>query len=112
MDWTQFATFLIANMAFSITLWFWSRAEARNDSRNWHSEAAADRKDLLQLIRDAQENSRQVARNILEETKTLTKNMQEETKLLATSIQEESKNFHGRLCTLEERYLQLFLNKK
>ena len=33
MDWTQFATFLIANILFSLTLWLWNRAESRADMR-------------------------------------------------------------------------------
>lgn len=33
MDWTQFATFLIANMIFTLTLWLWNRSESRNDNR-------------------------------------------------------------------------------
>lgn len=33
--------------------------------------------------------------------------MHKENKDLAKQFNEESKNFHGRLCTLEERYLQM-----
>jgi len=33
MDWTQFATFIIANMFFTLTLWLWSRSESRQDHR-------------------------------------------------------------------------------
>lgn len=33
MDWTQFATFLIANIVFTLTLWLWNRAESRADNR-------------------------------------------------------------------------------
>lgn len=59
MDWTQFATFMIANMVFTLTLWFWKR-----------SEANSDRRDILQLIH---------------------------------AIHEEIKDFHGRLCAIEEK---------
>ncbi len=59
MDWTQFVTFIIANMIFTLSLWFWSRSESNND-----------RRDIMQLIR---------------------------------AIHEEIKDFHGRLCTIEER---------
>lgn len=59
MDWTQFAIFLIANMVFSLTLWLWSRAEARTDNRR--------ALDLIEAIKD------------------------------------EMKDFHGRLCAIEER---------
>jgi hypothetical protein len=33
MDWTQFATFLFINTAFTLTLWLWNRAESRSDHR-------------------------------------------------------------------------------
>ena len=59
MDWIQFATFMVANIAFTLTLWLWSRAESRNDSRQ-----------IIDLI---------------------------------TAIKEEIKDFHGRLCAIEER---------
>jgi hypothetical protein len=59
MDWTQFATFMIANMVFTLTLWLWNRAESRNDNRS-----------IMALI---------------------------------SAIQTEMKDFHGRLCTIEER---------
>lgn len=59
MDWTQFATFLITNTVFTLTLWLWSRSESRSDAR------------LMLGMIDA--------------------------------IQKEMKDFHGRLCSLEER---------
>ena len=59
MDWIQFATFLGANMIFTLTLWLWSR-----------SESNSDRRDIMNLIR---------------------------------SIHEEIKDFHGRLCAIEEK---------
>ena len=33
MDWIQFATFVIVNLVFTLTLWLWNRAEARTDHR-------------------------------------------------------------------------------
>lgn len=66
MDWAQFATFIITNTAFSLTLWFWQRS----DLNHLASEAAADRRDILNLIR---------------------------------SIDQEMKDFHGRLCAIEEK---------
>ena len=59
MDWTQFATFMIANIVFTLTLWLWSRSESRNDHRQ-----------IIDLM---------------------------------TAIQDEIKDFHGRLCKIEER---------
>jgi len=60
MDWTQFATFMIANIVFTLTLWLWSRSESRNDNRQ-----------IIDLM---------------------------------TAIKDEMKDFHGRLCAIEERY--------
>jgi uncharacterized membrane protein len=70
MDWTQFATFVTANMVFTLTLWLWNRSESRSDMKQIAQEASADRRDMLQLIR---------------------------------GIQEEIKDFHGRLCAIEEK---------
>lgn len=33
MDWIQFVTFFVGNLVVFITLWLWSRAESRADSR-------------------------------------------------------------------------------
>jgi len=33
MDWTQFTTFLFANIAFTLTLWLWARTESKSDQR-------------------------------------------------------------------------------
>lgn len=63
MDWTQFAIFLITVGG----MFMWLKA----DIKDIKTESAADRRDILQLIR---------------------------------GIQEEIKDFHGRLCTIEERY--------
>lgn len=63
MDWIQFATFLIVNGVFTLTLWLWNRSESRADNR-----------EIVALIR---------------------------------SIQDEMKDFHGRLCAIEERKIRL-----
>lgn len=59
MDWIQFATFMIVNLVFTLTIWLWNRAESRTDHRQ-----------IIDLI---------------------------------TAIQAEIKDFHGRLCALEEK---------
>jgi hypothetical protein len=33
MDWAQFGTFLIANIAFTLILWLWNRSESNADRR-------------------------------------------------------------------------------
>lgn len=62
MDWAQFSIFLIT--MGGMFMWL------KSDIKEIKTEAAADRRDILQLIR---------------------------------GIQEEIKDFHGRLCTIEER---------
>ncbi len=62
MDWIQFGIFLLTMGG----MFMWQKA----DISHLRTEAAADRRDILQLIR---------------------------------AIQEEIKDFHGRLCTIEER---------
>ena len=62
MDWIQFAIFM-SGMAGMFT-WL------RSDIQIQRTESAADRRDILNLIRQ---------------------------------IQEEMKDFHGRLCAIEER---------
>ena len=59
MDWMQFATFMVGNMVFTLTLWLWSRSENRSDMRM-----------MLDLMK---------------------------------GIDKEMKDFHGRLCAIEER---------
>lgn len=62
MDWIQFVTFMIANMAFTLTLWLWNRSEANNDRR----EAVNDRKEILQLIRSIQEEMKEFHYRLLQ----------------------------------------------
>ena len=66
MDWTQVLTIVGAN----IGIFLWLRSESSSDRRQMQAEAAADRRDILSLIRE---------------------------------IKEEMKDFHGRLCAIEER---------
>jgi len=66
MDWTQVIVIISANIGVMLPMFFWLRSEGNADRR----EHAADRRDILNLIRE---------------------------------IQEESKDFHGRLCAIEER---------
>ena len=62
MDWTQVLTIIGSNIAFTLTLWLWSRSESRADHRALESWT----KDML------------------------------------SAIQTEMKDFHGRLCAIEE----------
>jgi hypothetical protein len=62
MDWIQFSIFITTIIVLILAL--------RSDIQQNRAEAAADRRDMLQLIRE---------------------------------IQQEQKEFHGRLCGIEER---------
>ena len=73
MNWTQFALFFLGVGG----LWLWNRAEANADRR----ESNADRREihaLLEAIRQDAKEFREIWAN-------------------------ESKEFHGRLCEIEER---------
>jgi hypothetical protein len=67
MEWTQFIIMFVGMAG----LFAWNRAEANSDRRGAASCRASDRKDILTLI---------------------------------GNIQDEMKDFHGRLCAIEERY--------
>ncbi len=59
MDWPQFATFMVGNIIFTLTLWLWNKAESGNDRRQ-----------IVDLL---------------------------------MAIHMEIKDFHGRLCAIEEK---------
>jgi hypothetical protein len=73
MDWIQFATFCVA----VIGLFFWNRTESRSDIR--HMDAK------------------------LESNRNLVDAMHKETKSMIDAIHQEMKDFHARLCVIEER---------
>ena len=77
MDWMQFATFMLGNMIFTLTLWLWNRSESRED---------------MSQIR---EDNKQATAKM--------ESFRAECLLLIRAIQDEIKDFHGRLCTIEER---------
>ncbi len=76
MEWAQFAILLI-----SIGGMF---AWLRSDISINRTEAAADRRDLLQIVRSVQSESR----------------------TMIEAIKEEIKDFHGRLCSIETKYYE------
>ena len=77
MDWTQVLAIVGSNIALmavsigsTISLFLWARSEAREDQQELRETLAADRRDMLQIIRE---------------------------------IQSEMKDFHNRLCIIEEK---------
>ena len=77
MDWLQFITFCIANVG----LFVWNRTESRTDMRHMDAKLAAS------LV--AMDGKLEAALNAMNA------NVQ--------CIQAETKDFHGRLCAIEER---------
>lgn len=66
-----------ALLAVVIALFLWLRSEANSDRRYTHEIQREDRRDLLQISKNIE--------------------------LLVEAIQKEMKDFHGRLCSIEER---------
>ena len=73
MPWEPILALILGNAAFIIPLFLWNRSESRSDIRHMDTKLEANR-DLIRAIYD--------------EMKT---------------IQMEMKDFHGRLCAIEER---------
>lgn len=77
MEWLQVLSLFLANAG----LIFWFRSESRADWR--HLDAKMDQ-------RDSKMNARM-------------EKMSSDTNAILKSIQDEMKDFHGRLCSIEER---------
>jgi hypothetical protein len=73
MDWVQFIILIISMSG----MFSWLKSDIAIN----RTEAAADRRDILTLIRS----------------------IQDETNANLKAIQDEMKDFHGRLCAIEER---------
>lgn len=78
--WVQILTILATNTA----LFLWARSEARHDQQ-----------ELREGMRKGQEELRESMRK-----------GQEETRQIIYAIHEELKDFHGRLCAIEERRIK------
>lgn len=80
IEWAQIWTLVGVNatlFAAAIAVVIWMRTESRNDYRHLHDIQREDRKDLLMLIEA-----------IKDEVK---------------AIRDEMKDFHNRMCAIEER---------
>ena len=77
MEWVQFVIFFIGVFG----LFIWVRTESRNDARHMDNKISANR----ELIRTGTEANRELIREII------------------GAIHLEMKDFHGRLCQIEER---------
>jgi len=81
MDWTIVLGIIIGNAALFLPIFFWMRSEANADRRELQNTQREDRKDLLNICRSL-ETTMQTSLN---------------------AIREEIKDFHGRLCAIEEK---------
>lgn len=77
MDWSQVLITIFGNLAWILPLFFWVRSESRADIRHMQAQ--------LDSIRD------------------LTYAIREEGRVFRMQWMEESKDFHNRLCSIEER---------
>lgn len=77
MEWTQLALFFIGVFG----LWLWQRTESRTDSRKHEAEIKELRREMIDIMRDLKEDGR----------------------IFREQWAAESKDFHGRLCAIEER---------
>lgn len=73
----------IANAAIILPLFLWNRSEARNDIRHMDMKLETNAKEIKNEIG-----------------------------LFHQQMLEEHKDFHGRLCTIEERYLKFKMGEK
>ncbi len=78
MDWTHVLGIVLGNAAFVIPMFLWNRSESRADIRQLDAR--------------------------LESTRELVHAIHNETNANLQAIREEMKDFHGRLCSIEERY--------
>lgn len=67
----------VAIIAAMLSLFLWVRSEANSDRRSFNEIQREDRKDLLQIGRNLE--------------------------TVVTAMQQDMKDFHGRLCSIEER---------
>jgi hypothetical protein len=81
MSWVQILVIAFANLAWMLPVFFWVRAEARTDARHFDNETKQLRREMIDIMRSIQEDGR---------------NFREQWAC-------ESKDFHGRLCAIDER---------
>lgn len=91
MDWLQFGMFFLSTAG----MFLWSRSESRSDIHSLRQE-------FNSLRQEVKEESRILRQEVKEEIKSLTSDI----KVLVRVINEEMRDFHGRLCSLEERRKQ------
>lgn len=84
MDWIQFIILFLAFLGF----FTWNRLESRTDARHMDAKLESNRNISLQIHK---ENTDIIAA------------IREDAKNFQIMMAQESKDFHGRLCSIEER---------
>ena len=88
MSWLQILILAFGNLAWMLPVFFWIRAESRADARHFDQETKELRREMIDIMR-GMEGSVSAIR--------------EECKVFREQWAAESKDFHGRLCAIEER---------
>jgi len=84
MDWTHVLGIVLGNAAWTLPMFFWNRAEARADARKQDQETKELRRELIGVMRELKEDGR----------------------IFREQWAQESKDFHGRLCSIEEKRIK------
>jgi len=100
MDWLQFVIFVFTIGGLSL----WMKTESRADHKALEARMAENR---IESRADREMLEAKMAEN-RKETNSILQAIQQESK----DFHREIKDFHGRLCSLEERYLQFKMNQK
>ena len=95
MEWAQILALFLANA--SLIVWF--RSESRADFRALDTKIDANRAETRTMIAETHAK----IDSYRAETHAKIDSYREETRALIDGIQMEMKDFHGRLCALEER---------
>ena len=85
MEWVQFVIFFIGVFG----LFIWNRAEARSDARHMDAKLEGQRALLQAIWQESKENEKKWNKIIQD---------------FNEKWLHETKDFHGRLCAIEERY--------
>ena len=113
MEWPQFAIMFIT----FVGLFIWNRTESRTDIRHMDSKLESNRNLSIQIHKETQDTMsliRKENQQIIDSIRIDIDSMRKENQQIITLIREdtlqfqkvmaqESKDFHGRLCAIEER---------
>ena len=92
MDWLQFALLFIT----FVGLFIWNRTESGADARHMDQKLESNRNLSLSIHEENQKTIETIRKEIESNRK--------ETQGLIEAIRQDIKDFHGRLCAIEERH--------